>query len=106
MTEGKWFGITITQFAYLLGFDEEDLGRVKIHRDHDMDKVDMKFMYIPRQEWNFGRVNGMLPFYAYLHRMFRKTLAPRKGDQSNVSNYGRDLLKQMSTSESEFSVVD
>jgi hypothetical protein len=57
-----------------------------------MDKVDMKFMYIPGQEWSFGRVNGMLPFYAYLHRMFRKTLAPREGDQSNVSNYGRDLL--------------
>jgi hypothetical protein len=54
MTEGKWFGITITQFAYLLGFDEEDIGRVKIHRDHDMDKVDMNFMYIPGQEWNFG----------------------------------------------------
>jgi hypothetical protein len=52
MTEGKWFGITITEFAYLLGFDEEDLGRMKIHRDHDMDKVDMKFMYIPGQEWN------------------------------------------------------
>jgi hypothetical protein len=33
MTEGKWFGITITEFAYLLGFDEEDLGRMKIHRD-------------------------------------------------------------------------
>jgi hypothetical protein len=32
MTKGKWFGITITQFAHLLGFDEEDLGRVKIHR--------------------------------------------------------------------------
>jgi hypothetical protein len=64
MTEGKWSGITITEFAYLLGFDEEDLGRMKIHRDHYMDKVDMKFMYIPGQEWNFGRVNGMLPFYA------------------------------------------
>jgi hypothetical protein len=51
---GKWFGITITEFAYLLGFDEEDLGRMKIHRDHNMDKVDMKFMYIPGQEWNFG----------------------------------------------------
>jgi hypothetical protein len=50
VTEGKWFGVTITQFAYLLGFDEEDLGRVKIHRDHDMDKVDMKFMYISGQE--------------------------------------------------------
>jgi hypothetical protein len=50
VTEGKWFGVTITQFAYLLGFDEEDLGRVKIHRDHDMDKVDMKFMYTSGQE--------------------------------------------------------
>jgi hypothetical protein len=106
MTEGKWFGITITEFAYLLGFDEKDLGRMKIHRDHDMDKVDMKFMYIPGQEWNFGQVNGMLPFYAYLHRMFRKTLSPREGDQSNVSNYGRDLLKHMCPSEPEFSVVN
>jgi hypothetical protein len=50
MTEGKWFGVTITQFAYLLCFDEEDVGRVKIHRDHDMDKVDMKFIYILGQE--------------------------------------------------------
>jgi hypothetical protein len=106
MTKGKWFGITITQFAYLHGFDEEDIGRVKIHRDHDMDKEDMKFMYIPGQELNYGRVNGMLPFYAYLHRMFRNTLAPREGEQSNVSNYGRDLLKHMSPSEPAFSVVD
>jgi hypothetical protein len=66
----------------------------------------MNFMYISGQEWNFGQVNAMLPFYAYLHRMFRKTLAPREGDQSNVSNYGRDLLKHMSLSEPEFSVVD
>jgi hypothetical protein len=93
MTEGKWFGITYTQFASLLGFDEEDNTRVKIHRDHDMDKEVIKFIYIPGQEWNYGRVNGMLPFYAYLHLMFRKTLAPREGNQSNVSKYGRDLLK-------------
>jgi hypothetical protein len=38
--------------------------------------------------------------------MFRKTLAPREGDQSNVSNYGRDLLKHMCPNKSEFSVVD
>jgi hypothetical protein len=38
--------------------------------------------------------------------MFRKTLAPREGDQSNVSNYGRDLLRHMCPSEPEFSVVD
>jgi hypothetical protein len=106
MTEGKWFGVTFTEFAYLLGSDEEDHGRMKIHRDHDMDKVDMKFMYTPGQEWNFGQVNGMLPFYAYLRRMFRKTLAPREVDQSNVSSYRRDLLKHMSPSEPEFSVVD
>jgi hypothetical protein len=106
MTEGKWFGVTFTEFAYLLGSDEEDHGRMKIHRDHDMDKVDMKFMYTPGQEWNFGQVNGMLPFYAYLRRMFRKTLAPREGDQSNVSSYRRDLLKHMSPSEPEFCVVD
>jgi hypothetical protein len=47
----------------------------------------------------------MLAFYA-LHRLFRKTLAPREGDQSNVSHYGRDLLKYMDPSEPEFSVVD
>jgi hypothetical protein len=48
----------------------------------------------------------MLPFYTYLHSMFRKTLAPREGDQSNVSNYGRDLLKPMCPCEPKFSVVD
>jgi hypothetical protein len=44
-----------------------------------MDKVDMKFMYIPGQEWNFGRVNGMLPFYAYLHRYSERHLHLGKG---------------------------
>jgi hypothetical protein len=38
--------------------------------------------------------------------MFRKTLAPREWDQSNVPNYGRYLLKHMSPSELAFSVVD
>jgi hypothetical protein len=50
MTEGKWFGITYTLFASLIGFDEDDKTREKIHRDHDMDKEDMKFMYISGQE--------------------------------------------------------
>ena len=69
-------------------------------------KKDMKFMYIPGQKHHYGRVQGMLPFYAYLHHMFRKTLAPREGDQPNISFYGRDLLKYMNPSERDFCVVD
>lgn len=104
-TEGTWFGVTYTQFASLLGFDDEDRKRVRIHINSYMDKKDMKHMYIPGQQHRFGTVHGMLPFYVYLHRMFRKTLAPRIGDQS-ISFYGRDLLKYMTPSEPEFSVID
>jgi hypothetical protein len=66
----------------------------------------MKFMYIPGQKHHYGSVHGMLPFYVYLHRMFRKILAPSEGDQSNISFYGRDLLKYMNPSERDFCVVD
>jgi hypothetical protein len=106
MTEGISFGITYTQFASVVGFNDEDKKRIKIHAATSMDKKDMKFMYTPGQEWNYGRVNCMLPFYAYLHRMFRKTIAPREGYQSNISNYGKDLLKYMNPSKPKFCVVD
>ena len=106
MTEGNWYGISYKQFASLLGFDHDDTNRVKIHISPYMEKKDMKFMYILGQKHHYGSVHGMLPFYVYLHRMFRKTLAPREGDQSNISFYGRDLLKYMNPSERDFCVVD
>ena len=106
MTEGNWYGISYKQFASLLGFDHDDTNRVKIHISPYMEKKDMKSMYMPGQKHHYGSVHGMLPFYVYLHRMFRKTLAPREGDQSNISFYGRDLLKYMNPSERDFCVVD
>ena len=59
--------------------------------------------------WQGVRVwgpKGLIPFYAYLNKFFRKTLAPREGDAHNISSYGKNLLYALTPSEPEFSVFD
>ena len=53
-----------------------------------------------------GGPKGLIPFYAYLNKFFRKTLAPREGDVHNISSYGENLLYALTPSEPEFSVFD
>ena len=53
-----------------------------------------------------GGPKGLIPFYAYLNKFFRKTLAPREGDAHNISSYGKNLLYALTPSEPEFSVFD
>jgi hypothetical protein len=34
----------------------------------------------------------LFPFYAYLNRLFWRTLTPREGDSSNIPSYNRNIL--------------
>ena len=66
----------------------------------------MKFMYPPNNQGNFGHSQGLYTFYGYLNRMFRKTLAARVGDSTNISHYAKNLLARMREVARPFSVTN
>jgi hypothetical protein len=37
----------------------------------------------------------MLPFYAYLNRLFRRTVTPREGDGTKILAYNKNILAVM-----------
>ena len=80
------------EFAAMFGFENFDFEHQRIHIGSHLPKEDMKDMYLPGSEWKYGGPKGLIPFYGYLNKFFRKTLAPREGDAHNISGYGRNLL--------------
>jgi hypothetical protein len=65
-------------------------------------------MYPKSKQWNFGETTDMLPFYAYLNRLFRMTVTPREGDGTKILTYNKNILATMApnTNEFEFYVFD
>jgi hypothetical protein len=50
----------------------------------------------------------MLPFYAYLNRLFRRTMTPREGNGTKILAYNKNILVTMAPNANgfEFSVFD
>jgi hypothetical protein len=50
----------------------------------------------------------MLPFYAYINQLFRRTLTPREGDGTKILAYNKNILAGMApnTNGIEFSMFD
>jgi hypothetical protein len=50
----------------------------------------------------------MLPFYAYLNRLFRRTVTPREGDGTKILTYNKNILAAMAPNINgfEFSIFD
>jgi hypothetical protein len=65
-------------------------------------------MYPKSKQGNFGETTDMLPFYAYLNRLFRMTVTPREGDGTKILTYNKNILATMApnTNEFEFYVFD
>ena len=66
----------------------------------------LALLSLKKRSQSLGGPKELIPFYAYLNKFFRKTLAPREGDAHNISAYGRNLLFALTPSEPEFSVFD
>jgi hypothetical protein len=49
-------------------------------------------MYPRSKQGNFGETTDMLPFYAYLNRLFRSTVTPREGDETKILTYNKNIL--------------
>jgi hypothetical protein len=108
MTEGRQYEITFEQFARLFGFGRNDAIRIKIHFASRLDGSRMRFMYPGNKRGSTRTTSDLLPFYAYLNRLFRRTMTPSEGDSSNIPSYNRNLLVAMAPRPHgfEFSVFD
>ena len=74
MTEGKWYKINYVEFAVMFGFGRADAERVRLHLSSPLPKEEMKSMYLPGRESEFGGPKGLIPFYAYLNKFFSRHL--------------------------------
>jgi hypothetical protein len=92
MTNGRRFSIKLSQVAEILGlFDHLAIPR-KLHSGRVMEPREMTLMYIPNSGFHAPKVDGILPHFLTLHRMMRRTLAPRIGDSNTISAYEHNLL--------------
>jgi hypothetical protein len=87
MTEEKWYEITFEQFARLFGFGQNDVNCHKIHYVLCLNASKMRFMYPSNKRGSVGTTSDLLPFYAYLNRLFWRTMTHREGDSSNIPSY-------------------
>jgi hypothetical protein len=89
MTEGDWFHISYDDFTSCFSFGAVDARRQRPHLQNPLDENEMKFMYAPRLEGNAGTIIELYTFYSILNRLFRKTVCPRDGDPTNISQSPR-----------------
>jgi hypothetical protein len=108
MIEGRRYETTFEQFARLFGFEWNDANHIKIHFASHLDGSRMRFMYSGSKRGSVGTTSDLLPFYAYLNHLFRRTITPREEDSSNIPSYNRNLLVAMAPRphEFEFSMFD
>jgi hypothetical protein len=102
MIEDQWYEVSYAQFARLLGFGRKDASRPRIHLTLKLEARKIKFMYPRNKQVNFGETTDMLPFYAYLNRLFRRTVTPREGDGTKILAYNKNILAAMAKNANEF----
>jgi hypothetical protein len=108
MIEGQWYKVSYAQFSRLLGFGRKGTSRARIHMALKLDKRRIKFMYPRSKQETFGETTGMLPFYAYINQLFRRTMTPREGDGTKIPAYNKNILVAMAPNANgfEFSIFD
>jgi hypothetical protein len=65
-------------------------------------------MYLRSKQGNFGETTDMLPFYAYLTWLFRRTVTLREEDETKILAYNKNILADMAPNANgfEFSIFD
>jgi hypothetical protein len=95
MTESQWYEVSYFHFARLFGFVRKDASHPRIHLALKLEARKIKFMYLSSKQGNFSETTDMLPFYAYLNRLFRRTVTPREGDGTKIPAYNKNILAVM-----------
>jgi hypothetical protein len=95
MTNSRSFHVKLSQFAQILGLSSQlDIPK-KLNSGRVMMPREMTLMYIPNNDFKAPKVDGMLPHILTLHRMMRKTLAPRIGYSETILAHERNLLNAL-----------
>jgi hypothetical protein len=102
MIESQWYEVSYFHFARLFGFGRKDASRPRIHLALKVEARKIKFIYPRNKQGNFGETMNMLPFYVYLNRLFRRTMTHRKGDETNILAYNKNILVVMTPNANEF----
>jgi hypothetical protein len=63
-------------------------------------------MYPRSKQGNFAETTDMLPFYAYLNRLFRRIVTPREGDGTKILAYNKNILATMAPNANGFEFSD
>jgi hypothetical protein len=95
MTESQWYEVSYSHFARLFGFGRKDASHLRIHLALKLEARKIRFMYSKSKQGNFGETTNMIPFYAYLNRLFRRTVTPREGDVTKIPAYNKNILAAM-----------
>jgi hypothetical protein len=100
--------VSYSHFARLLGFGRKDASRSRIHLALKLEAGKIKIMYPRSKQGNFDETMDMLPFYAYLNWLFRRTVTPREGDETKILAYNKNILAVMAPNANrfEFSIFD
>jgi hypothetical protein len=92
MTNARRFHVKLAQFAQILGLSSQlDIPK-KLHSGWVIMPREMTPMYIQDGGFQPPKVEGLLPHFLVLHRMMRRTLAPRIGYSKVIPAYERNLL--------------
>jgi hypothetical protein len=92
MTNGRRFHVQLTHFAQILGLSSHlDIPK-KLHSGRVMMPREMAPLYLLDSDSQPPKVEGLLPHFLMLHRMMRKTLAPRIGYSEAIPAYEKNLL--------------
>jgi hypothetical protein len=104
MTNGVKYSITIGRFASILGLGASAKHPLNLHDGNVLWLNQMASMY-ETSDFNAPTITNFKPEMVILHRVIRKTLAPREGDSSRVPQFERNLLKAL-TEKTKFNAFD
>jgi hypothetical protein len=92
MTNGRRFHVKLAQFAQILWLSSQLDIHKKLHSGWAMMPREMTPMYVQDGGFQPPKVEVLLPHFLMLHRMKRRTLAPRIGYSEVIPAYERNLL--------------
>jgi hypothetical protein len=92
MTNERRFNVKLSHIAQILGLSSKlDIPK-KLHSRMVMMPREMIPLYTPDSGFQPPKIDGLLPHFLVLHRMMKKTLAPRIGYLEVIPAYARNLL--------------
>lgn len=103
LTEGRHYKMDFVTFARLLGFGKDDRGYSDLHDERTLRNNKITFIYENPKSAD-GFVKGLKSFYYVLNNLFRQTINPKGGSDSNLYAYVKNILARMGRDGDHFSV--